>query len=62
MYRFENQGATTAHLEELKRENEKQIVRLQEEKAALQNKFEEMKYTGESKLSRSVLKTQFVNK
>lgn len=51
VYRFENQGATTAHLEELKRENEKQIVRLQEEKAALQNKFEEMKYTGESKLS-----------
>lgn len=51
VYRFENQGATTAHLEELKKENEKQIVRLQEEKAALQKKFEEMKYTGESKLS-----------
>lgn len=51
VYRFENQGATTAHLEELKKENEKQTVRLQEEKAALQKKFEEMKYTGESKLS-----------
>ena len=54
MYRFENQGATSTHLEELKKENEKQIGRLQEEKAALQKKFEEMKYTGESKLSRFV--------
>ncbi|XP_036357591.1 coiled-coil domain-containing protein 151-like isoform X2 [Octopus sinensis] len=50
--RFENQGATTAHLEELKQENEKQISLLREEKVKLQKTFEEMKYTGETKLSR----------
>ncbi|GAB1597663.1 coiled-coil domain-containing protein 151-like isoform X2 [Argonauta hians] len=49
--RFENQGATTIHLEELKQENEKQIALLREEKENLQKKFEEMKYTGETKLS-----------
>ena len=50
--RFENQGDTTTHLEELKRENEKQISRLNEEKETLQVEFEEMKYSGEAKLSR----------
>jgi len=49
--RFENQGDTTTHLEELKRENEKQISRLNEEKEKLQVEFEEMKYSGEAKLS-----------
>lgn len=50
--RFENQGQTTQHLEELKKDNEKQINRLCEEKEKLQQEFEEMKYSGEAKLSR----------
>ena len=41
--RFENQGDTTRHLEELKKDNEKQIGRLREEKDKLQQEFEEMK-------------------
>ncbi|CAG5115219.1 unnamed protein product [Candidula unifasciata] len=49
--RFENQGATTEHLEQLKKDNEKQIIRLREEKKKLQQEFEEMKYSGEAKLS-----------
>ncbi|KAL8618412.1 hypothetical protein ACOMHN_050180 [Nucella lapillus] len=49
--RFENQGHTTQHLEELKKDNEKQILRLREEKENLQRQFEEMKYSGEAKLS-----------
>ncbi|XP_025111800.1 coiled-coil domain-containing protein 151-like [Pomacea canaliculata] len=49
--RFENQGQTTQHLEELKKDNEKQINRLCEEKEKLQQEFEEMKYSGEAKLS-----------
>ncbi|KAH9507494.1 hypothetical protein Btru_051293 [Bulinus truncatus] len=51
VHRFENQGETTRHLEELKKENEKQITRLREEKEKLQLEFEEMKYSGEAKLS-----------
>lgn len=50
--RFENQEKTTKHLEELKESGEKQVVRLREEKAKLQQEFEEMKYSGEAKLSR----------
>lgn len=50
--RFENQEETQAHLEELKKENDKQIARLREEKEKLQEEFEEMKYSGEAKLSR----------
>lgn len=49
--RFENQGQTTQHLEELKKDNEKHILRLREEKENLQTEFEEMKYSGEAKLS-----------
>lgn len=49
--RFENQGQTTKHLEDLKKDNEKQILRLREEKERLQTEFEEMKYSGEAKLS-----------
>ena len=52
MIRFENQGDTTEHLEDLKKENEKQIGRLREDKEKLQQEFEEMKYSGEAKLSR----------
>lgn len=51
--RFENQSATTQHLEQLKKDNEKQIIRLREEKKKLQQEFEAMKYSGEAKLSRS---------
>ena len=52
MTRFENQGDTTEHLEELKKENEKQINRLKEDLDKLTSEFEEMKYSGEAKLSR----------
>lgn len=50
--RFENQGDTQRHLEELKKDNEKKIMRLREEMERLQKEFEEMKYSGEAKLSR----------
>ena len=53
--RFENQGDTTEHLEELKKENEKQINRLKEDLDKLTSEFEEMKYSGEAKLSRFVI-------
>lgn len=49
--RFENQKETTRHLEELKKDNEKQITRLKEDKEKLQQEFEEMKYSGDAKLS-----------
>ena len=52
--RFENQGDTTRHLEDLKKENEKTIIRQKEEKEKLRAEFEEMKYSGEAKLSRCV--------
>lgn len=52
--RFENQGETTQHLEELKKDGEKQIIRMREEKERLQQEFEDMKYSGEAKLSRLV--------
>ena len=52
--RFENQGETQANLEELKKDGEKQITRLREDKEKLQQEFEEMKYSGEAKLSRFV--------
>ena len=52
MGRFENQGETRRQLEEMKAQNEKQISRLREESERLQSQFEEMKYTGEAKLSR----------
>ena len=50
--RFKSQGETQQHLEELKKENIKQLQRLQEEKTKLQQEYEEMKYSGEAKLSR----------
>jgi len=49
--RFRSQGETQKHLEELKEENIKQIRRMQEDKLKLQQEFEEMKYSGEAKLS-----------
>ena len=50
--RFEHQGETTVHLEELQTAAEKQIDRLKDEKTRLQTDFEDMKYSGEAKLSR----------
>ncbi|XP_052092788.1 outer dynein arm-docking complex subunit 3-like [Mytilus californianus] len=49
--RFENQGDTTKHLENLQKDNEKGITRLKEDKEKLQQEFEEMKYSGDAKLS-----------
>lgn len=49
--RFELQNGTREQLEGLKRENEKTISRLREEKEKLQEEYEEMKYSGEAKLS-----------
>jgi len=39
-------------LEQLKTNNEKMLVRLKEEKEKLRIEYEEMKYSGEAKLSR----------
>ncbi|KAM9313493.1 outer dynein arm-docking complex subunit 3 [Gastrophryne carolinensis] len=49
--RFIAQGETHRHLEELKSENEKTLVRLKEEIERLQNAFQELKYSGEAHLS-----------
>ncbi|XP_052222822.1 outer dynein arm-docking complex subunit 3-like isoform X2 [Dreissena polymorpha] len=51
VHRFENQKETTRHLEDLKKDNEKHIIRLKEDKEKLNLEFEEMKYTGDAKLS-----------
>ena len=50
--RFENQDATEHHLEDLKKVNEREIVRLREEKEKMEQDFAEQKYTGEAKMSR----------
>uniref|UniRef100_A0A8C4TGE1 Outer dynein arm docking complex subunit 3 n=1 Tax=Erpetoichthys calabaricus TaxID=27687 RepID=A0A8C4TGE1_ERPCA len=50
--RFISQGDTQKHLELIKSENEKTLVRLKEERERLQAEFQEMKYSGEAKLSR----------
>jgi len=50
--RFENQGETQRHLEEIKAENERVINRLTEERDQLQTDFIALKYSGEAKLSR----------
>jgi len=49
--RFSSQGETQKHLEALKVANEKSLIRLKEDKAKLQKEFEELKYSGEAKLS-----------
>ena len=49
--RFLNQGNTKKHLEQLKEENSLQLARLKEEKEKLQAQFEDMKYSGEAKMS-----------
>lgn len=49
--RFLSQGETQKHLEQLKTNNEKMLARLKEEKDKLRMEYEEMKYSGEAKLS-----------
>lgn len=49
--RFLSQGDTQKHLEALKLNNDKTLVRLKEELEKLQREFEEMKYSGEAKMS-----------
>ncbi|XP_030639189.1 coiled-coil domain-containing protein 151 [Chanos chanos] len=49
--RFISQGDTQKHLEEMKEENMRILLQLKEERDRLQVQFEEMKYSGESKLS-----------
>ena len=45
-------------MEALQKDNEKQITRLKEEKEKLQMEFEELKYTGDAKLSRYFIVTK----
>ncbi len=49
--RFLNQGDTKRHLEQLREENTKVVSRLKEEREKLQAQFEDLKYSGEAKLS-----------
>ncbi|XP_071393448.1 coiled-coil domain-containing protein 151 [Centroberyx affinis] len=49
--RFISQGETHKHLEELKVENERILLQLKEEKELLNQQFQDMKYSGEAKLS-----------
>lgn len=49
--RFLNQGDTRTHLEQLQVEHKETLARLKEEKQRLQAEFEDMKYSGEAKMS-----------
>ncbi|XP_030052826.1 outer dynein arm-docking complex subunit 3 [Microcaecilia unicolor] len=49
--RFVAQGETHRHLDELKTKNEKTLVKLKEEKERLEAEFQDLKYSGEAKLS-----------
>ncbi|KAG7491599.1 hypothetical protein MATL_G00005360 [Megalops atlanticus] len=49
--RFISQGDTRKHLEDLKEENERTLQQLKEERDQLQAQFQDMKYSGEAKLS-----------
>ncbi|KAK0130734.1 Coiled-coil domain-containing protein 151 [Merluccius polli] len=49
--RFISQGESQRHLESLKVANEEVLVQLKEEKETLQQGFQDMKYSGEAKLS-----------
>ncbi|XP_029440975.1 LOW QUALITY PROTEIN: coiled-coil domain-containing protein 151 [Rhinatrema bivittatum] len=49
--RFVAQGETRKHLDELKTMNEKTLVRLREDKEHLEAEYQELKYSGEAKLS-----------
>ena len=49
---FIAQGESQRHLEELKGQNQEVLLQLKGEKEALQHSFQDMKYSGEAKLSR----------
>ncbi|THD20353.1 Coiled-coil domain-containing protein [Fasciola hepatica] len=49
--RFESQGETLIHLQELKDKAEKQCQTLREERDRLNQQFEELKYSGETELT-----------
>lgn len=59
--RFLNQGDTKRHLEQLQEENTKTVARLKEEKEKLQEQFEDMKYSGEAKMSTYVIQYQYIS-
>lgn len=50
--RFISQKETRQHLEKLKGGNEKVLQQLKEQKQLLSQQFQDMKYSGEAKLSR----------
>ena len=52
--RFISQGDTQQHLEDLKKENQRTLLQLKEDRDRLQEHFQDIKYSGETKLSRSV--------
>jgi chaperonin cofactor prefoldin len=47
-----SQDSTTTHLEKMKKDSEQQVAKLRDDKARLNKKFEEMKYSGEAKTSK----------
>ncbi|XP_042160264.1 outer dynein arm-docking complex subunit 3-like [Oncorhynchus tshawytscha] len=49
--RFISQGDTQQHLENLKKENQRTLVQLKEDRDRLQEHFQDIKYSGETKLS-----------
>ncbi|XP_051563690.1 coiled-coil domain-containing protein 151 [Myxocyprinus asiaticus] len=49
--RFISQGETQTHLEKMKAQNEKTLLQLKDERNNLQTQFQDMKYSGETKLS-----------
>lgn len=51
MERFTSQKGTHQHLEKLKEENEEVLQQLREQKELLNQQFQDMKYSGEAKLS-----------
>lgn len=50
--RFISQKETHQHLEKLREENEKVLGQLKEQKELLYQQFQEMKYSGKTKLSK----------
>lgn len=52
MERFISQKETHQHLEKMKADNEMVVLQLKEQKELLHQQFEDMKYSGEAKLSR----------
>ncbi|XP_029545394.1 coiled-coil domain-containing protein 151 isoform X4 [Salmo trutta] len=49
--RFISQGDTQQHLEDLKKENQRTLLQLKEDRDRLQEHFQDIKYSGETKLS-----------